>query len=81
MARNKIEDLNNHLFEVLEKLNDEHSLNEMTEDQKKDLYLRAKLVGHIGAVLVKSADVQVKFRAITGNIGGSSMLQIQENND
>lgn len=57
MPKNKIEDLRNHLFEALEKLND--------EDSPMDLE-RAQTIANVGQVLVNSIKVENDFLRITG---------------
>ena len=58
MPRNKITDLRNHLFEVIEKL------------QEGDIDLdHAKAIAEVGAVLVETAKVEVQFlRTVKGGM-------------
>lgn len=53
MARNKLTDLNNHLFEQLERLNDDT----LTEDKLKQEINRATAMSNIGNTLVNNAKV------------------------
>jgi hypothetical protein len=52
MARNKIQDLRNHLFEAIEKLQE--------GDGSMDIQT-AKTIAHLGSVIVASAKVEVDF--------------------
>ncbi|MBG7257442.1 hypothetical protein FA421_07630 [Pseudomonas aeruginosa] len=65
--KNKIEDLRNHLFATIEGLLD--------EDKPLDIE-RAKAVAHVGSVIIESAKVEVKALEIIGAPGGSTFLQI-----
>lgn len=70
MARNKINDLRDHLFAALERLdNDELS----TEELQKELD-KAEAVAQIGNVIIHSAKVEVDFLKATGQIGTNSDL-------
>jgi hypothetical protein len=57
MARNKIEDLRNHLFATLEALQD--------EENPMDIE-RAKTIADVSQVIVNSAKVEVDFIKATG---------------
>jgi hypothetical protein len=60
MARNKIEDLRNHLFEVIEMLKD--------GDIDMD---KAKTIAEVAQVIVNSAKVEVNFiKVVHGNGSG-----------
>ena len=64
MARNKINDLRDHLFAALERLdNDELS----TEELQKELD-KAEAVAQIGNVIINSAKIEVEFIKATGMI-------------
>lgn len=65
MAKNKLEDLRNHLFAQLERLNDEEA---MKNPIKRDAELaKAKAISEVAQVLVNSAKVEVDYiRAIDG---------------
>lgn len=65
MARNKIDDLRNHLFETLEALKD--------EDKPMDLD-RARAVAEVAKVIVESAKVEVNFLKVTGAIRSTNFL-------
>lgn len=72
MVRNKMEDLNNILFEQLERLNDD-SLN-LDEELK-----RAKAISTVSDKLIQSADLQfrvMQLRAdMTGEVDTPEMLE------
>ncbi len=55
MARNKLSDLNNHLFAQLERLNDE----DLTDEKIKAEVGRAKAISGIAAQVIKSAKVTI----------------------
>ena len=60
MARNKIEDLRDHLFEIIEMLKE----NDMELD-------KAKAIADIAQVIVNSAKVEVEFiKVVHGNGSG-----------
>lgn len=61
MARNKIEDLRNHLFEVIEKLQD----NDIDID-------KARTIADVAQVIVNSAKVEVAFMKAVGSTGNGS---------
>ncbi len=65
MAKNKIDDLRNHLFETLEALKDTE--NPMDLD-------RAKAVAEVAKVLVDSAKVEVDFLRVTGGMKSTGFL-------
>lgn len=53
MARNKLIDLNNHLFEQLERLNDD----ELSDEQLEREIKRTKAMCNVGKVIVENASV------------------------
>jgi cell shape-determining protein MreC len=53
VARNKLIDLNNHLFEQLERLNDD----ELSEEQLEREIKRTKAMCNVGKVIVENAAV------------------------
>ena len=55
MAKNTLNDLNNHLFMALERLNEEG----LTEEQVAQEVKRAKAVKELGTVIVDNARVQL----------------------
>lgn len=54
--KNKLTDLNNHLFAALERLNDES----LTLEEVEREINRGNAIATIGAVIVKNADTQLK---------------------
>jgi hypothetical protein len=60
--KNKVGDLRNHLFNALERLNDD----ELSEDQLKLEISRAQAIADVGKVLVDSAKTAVMFAKVTG---------------
>lgn len=70
MARNKIEDLRNHLFEAIEMLKD----GEIEID-------KAKAIADISQTIINSAKVEVDFIKTTGSTRDTGFLQIGEPND
>lgn len=69
MAKNKIDDLRNHLFETLEALKD--------PDKPMEL-ARARAVADVAKVLVESAKVEVDFLKVTGALKSTNFLPIEE---
>lgn len=57
MARNKINDLRDHLFETIEMLKD--------GDKKMDLD-KAKTIAEVAQVIVNSAKIEVDYLRVTG---------------
>jgi hypothetical protein len=64
MARNKIEDLNDHLFAALERLNEEDRKgDDLTEEIE-----RSKAIAHIGGKVIEAMKVQSDlFQAMVNN--------------
>jgi hypothetical protein len=69
MARNKIDDLRNHLFETLERLKD---------DDKPMEVERAKAIADVARVIVDSAKVEVAFLEATGQAKSTGFLPTEE---
>ena len=65
MAKNKIDDLRNHLFETLEALKD--------KDEPMELE-RARAVADVAKVIVESAKVEVSLLKVTGGLQGSGFI-------
>lgn len=65
MAKNKIDDLRNHLFAALEALRD--------EDQPMDV-ARAKAIADVARVIVDSAKVEVEFLGVSASARGTGFL-------
>lgn len=64
-AKNKIEDLRNHLFETLEALKD--------KDEPMDIE-RAKAVADVAKVIVETAKVEVAFLREVGELSGTGFI-------
>ena len=63
MAKNKLSDLNNHLFAQLERLNDE----DLKEDEIKNEVHRAKAISNIASQVIKSAKVTIDAMKLVAN--------------
>lgn len=69
MAKNKIVDLRDHLFETLEALKDEEKPMELA---------RAKAIADVSRVIVDSAKVEVDFLKVTGGLRSTDFLPSEE---
>ncbi len=65
MAKNKLSDLRDHLFDALESLGD--------TEKPMDID-RAKAIADVARVVVDSAKVEVQFLQVTGGMKGSGFL-------
>lgn len=63
MAKNKLSDLNNHLFAQLERLNEES----LDEQQIKNEVSRAKAISNIASQVIKSAKVTIDAMKLVAN--------------
>lgn len=70
--RNKIDDLRNHLFEVLEALKDKDDPMELD---------RARAVADVAKVIVDSAKVEVDFLKVTGAAKSTNFLPNGDGDD
>jgi RNase P/RNase MRP subunit POP5 len=70
MARNKINDLRDHLFAALERLSDDDITG---EDLQKEIE-KADAISNIGNVIINSAKIEVDFMKATGMISTTSEL-------
>lgn len=70
MARNKIEDLRNHLFETIEMLKD--------GDIEID---KAKAISEVAQVIINTAKVEVQFLKELGTNKHSGFIQLEEKNN
>lgn len=64
--KNKISDLRNHMFQALERLNNE----DLTEDQLKQEIGRAQAISDVGKVIVDSAKAEIMFAKVQERMGG-----------
>ena len=71
-AKNKMDDLRNHLFETLEALKD--------KDEPMDI-ARAKAVADVARVLVDSAKVEVDFLKVSGAVRSTEFLPATDVDD
>lgn len=62
MVRNKLLDLNNHLFEQMERLNDD----DMTEEQLAFETKRAKAMSDVAQTIINNANTVIKAAATYG---------------
>jgi hypothetical protein len=70
MARNKIEDLRNHLFETLERLKD------------GDIDVQtAKAMADVGQVIINSAKIEIDFIRATGSTRDTGFIKLGEGNE
>jgi hypothetical protein len=65
VAKNKIDDLRDHLFETLEALRD--------KDEPMDLD-RARAVADVAKVIVESAKVEVSMLKVTGGLNSTGFI-------
>lgn len=65
--KNKIEDLRNHLFMQLERLNDEEIMDDPQKYEKE--LKRANAIKEVGTVLVESAKAEVQLLRSIGGKG------------
>lgn len=63
MAKNKLSDLNNHLFAQLERLNEE----DLNDQQIKNEVSRAKAISGIASQVIKSAKVTIDAMKLVAN--------------
>lgn len=66
--KNKVEDLRDHLFEMIERLKDD------TEQDMEGLIKRARAVSDLSGRIIESAKVENDFLEITGAQHGSGFL-------
>ena len=71
MTKNKLEDLNNHLFEQLERLNDD----DLTDEQLKLESKRASAMSEIAEQIIKNTGLALKAKAEYGVDSNSIMDQ------
>jgi len=72
MARNKMEDLRNHLFAALERLNDEELTSEQVENEVK----KTKAISGLSNALIETAKLEINFMQETQQMRpGSSLLE------
>jgi hypothetical protein len=70
MARNKINDLRDHLFAALERIDND----ELTAEQVDAEINKAQAIAQIGSVIIQSAKVEVDFLKAMGKAGTETEL-------
>jgi hypothetical protein len=70
MARNKMEDVRDHIFLALERLNDEDCKDKNVDEE----YQKAKAIANLANVIIQSAKVEIDFLKATGAVGTNSAL-------
>lgn len=76
--KNKIPDLNNHLFEQLERLNND----DLTPEQLKDEVNRAKAMTQISSQIVQAVKVTVEaMKLVKGDFSKDEVIQIITGNE
>ncbi|MCS4488411.1 hypothetical protein [Streptococcus sciuri] len=77
MVRNTLQDLDNHLFEALERLNDE----EMSEEKLEKETKRAQAISNVSKTIIQNAEIKLKAVELQqeyfGEGGGELPLRIQ----
>lgn len=81
MARNKLIDLNNHLFEALERINDENLKGEsLQEESLQEEMARAKTITTIGNTIINNAGLALEAEKYKNDFGkGVSLPMMIEN--
>lgn len=74
MPRNKLTDLNNHLFEELEKLNDD----DLTDEKLASEIKRAGAMANIAKTIVENTKLQVDITKMAYEIGNSNTVDTVE---
>lgn len=70
MARNKLSDLNDHLFEMIERLKD--------KDCKEEDILKSEAVNNVARTIIESAKVELKAMEMLGmSQGFTSLVQTE----
>jgi len=78
--KNKITDLNNHLFEALERLGDE----EITGDKLDEEINRSKAITGIAAQIIATGSLALRAASLayeTGDLVQIPLLQIEDGNE
>lgn len=70
MARNKINDLRDHLFEALERL----------KDGEIDIET-AKAMSEVSQTIINSAKIEIDFIKATGSTQDSGFIKLNQSND
>jgi flagellar hook-basal body complex protein FliE len=70
MARNQMNDLRDHLFAALERLNDD----ELSPEQLSSEVEKAQAISNLSNAVIGSAKAEIDFMKATGMIGTTSNL-------
>jgi hypothetical protein len=70
MARNKINDLRDHLFAALERIDND----ELTAEQIDAEINKAQAIAQIGSVIIQSAKIEIDFLKAMGKAGTETEL-------
>lgn len=76
MARNKLIDLNNHLFEALERINDENLKGESLQEEMA----RAKTITQIGNTIINNASLALEAKKYKDEFGRGTTLPLMIEN-
>ena len=76
MARNKLIDLNNHLFEALERINDENLKGESLQEEIN----RAKTITTIGNTIINNAGLALEVEKYKNDFGKGVSLPLMIEN-
>ena len=76
MARNKLIDLNNHLFEALERINDENLKGESLQEEMA----RAKTITQIGNTIINNASLALEAKKYKDEFGRGATLPLMIEN-
>ena len=69
---NKLADLNNHLFEQLERLNDES----LSTDELRKEVIRTKSMAHIASAIIGSGTLMLQAKKYSNEFGDKNMPDV-----
>lgn len=72
--KNKLSDLNNHLFEMLERLNND----DLKGEELKEEIIRGKAMTEIAGAIVENAKVELSARRLAFDCGADDTLSLPE---
>lgn len=70
MAKNKLIDLNNHLFEQLERLNDD----ELSEEKLEEEIKRSKSITNVAQTIINNANLMLEAQKHIDDFGSSKTM-------
>lgn len=76
MTKNKLLDLNNHLFEVLERINDD----ELQGEKLQEEIARAKTITQIGNTIISNASLALEAKKYKDEFGRGATLPLMIEN-